>query len=204
MDTANVRTAWTATSATVTLATTSTHRGTSARVRDRTTESFRFHEVIVLLSSSHWWLRNIHRRGHVVKDLFMFPYSLVVQDKNECETEPCGHGRGLCVNMEGSYKCLCRQGYKHMVQHGRLKCIGKLSEFEALSFWQPSDTSLVLCFLFHRCERVLQARHLWRRWQVCEPARLLQMWMSQRLQDQATPFSSLWRYQDTDCSDGGH
>ncbi len=47
-------------------------------------------------------------------------------DNNECESEPCGHGRGLCVNIEGSYKCLCRQGYKHMVQHGKLKCVGKL------------------------------------------------------------------------------
>lgn len=47
-------------------------------------------------------------------------------DDNECESEPCGHGRGLCINLEGSYKCHCRQGYKHMVQHGRLKCIGKL------------------------------------------------------------------------------
>lgn len=47
-------------------------------------------------------------------------------DNNECESDPCGHGRGLCVNIEGSYKCHCRQGYKHMVQHGRLKCIGEL------------------------------------------------------------------------------
>uniref|UniRef100_A0A7N8XQY2 Latent transforming growth factor beta binding protein 3 n=1 Tax=Mastacembelus armatus TaxID=205130 RepID=A0A7N8XQY2_9TELE len=42
---------------------------------------------------------------------------------NECESDPCGHGRGLCINTEGGYKCVCRQGYKHMVQHGRLKCV---------------------------------------------------------------------------------
>lgn len=46
-------------------------------------------------------------------------------DNNECELEPCGHGRGHCVNTDGSYKCLCRQGYKHMVQQGRPKCIGE-------------------------------------------------------------------------------
>ncbi|XP_047463090.1 latent-transforming growth factor beta-binding protein 3 isoform X3 [Mugil cephalus] len=51
------------------------------------------------------------------------PQRNICEDDNECESEPCGHGRGHCVNMEGSYKCLCRQGYKHMVQHGRLKCI---------------------------------------------------------------------------------
>uniref|UniRef100_A0A3B4B7A0 Uncharacterized protein n=1 Tax=Periophthalmus magnuspinnatus TaxID=409849 RepID=A0A3B4B7A0_9GOBI len=44
-------------------------------------------------------------------------------EDNECESEPCGHGRGYCINVEGSYKCHCRQGYKHMVQHGRLKCV---------------------------------------------------------------------------------
>ncbi|XP_061595317.1 latent-transforming growth factor beta-binding protein 3-like isoform X2 [Cololabis saira] len=43
-------------------------------------------------------------------------------DDNECESEPCGHGRGRCVNIEGSYKCLCRTGYKHTVQNKRLKC----------------------------------------------------------------------------------
>ncbi|KAM9728535.1 latent-transforming growth factor beta-binding protein 3 isoform 2-T2 [Menidia menidia] len=47
----------------------------------------------------------------------------ICEDDNECETEPCGHGRGRCVNTEGAYKCLCRPGYKHMVQHGRLKCV---------------------------------------------------------------------------------
>uniref|UniRef100_A0A7N6AUX7 Latent-transforming growth factor beta-binding protein 3 n=1 Tax=Anabas testudineus TaxID=64144 RepID=A0A7N6AUX7_ANATE len=43
--------------------------------------------------------------------------------EDECDSEPCGHGRGLCLNTDGSYRCLCRQGYKHMVQHGRLKCV---------------------------------------------------------------------------------
>ncbi|XP_030294160.1 latent-transforming growth factor beta-binding protein 3 isoform X1 [Sparus aurata] len=51
------------------------------------------------------------------------PQRNICEDNNECESDPCGHGRGLCVNIEGSYKCHCRQGYKHMVQHGRLKCI---------------------------------------------------------------------------------
>lgn len=51
-------------------------------------------------------------------------------DNNECELEPCGHGRGHCVNTDGSFKCLCRQGYKHMVQQGRPKCIG---EYEGVS-----------------------------------------------------------------------
>uniref|UniRef100_A0A3Q3GFA9 Latent transforming growth factor beta binding protein 3 n=1 Tax=Labrus bergylta TaxID=56723 RepID=A0A3Q3GFA9_9LABR len=46
-----------------------------------------------------------------------------VPDNNECESEPCGHGRGHCINTDGGYKCHCRQGYKHMVQHGRLKCV---------------------------------------------------------------------------------
>lgn len=51
------------------------------------------------------------------------PLRKICEDDNECESEPCGHGRGLCVNTDGSYKCVCRPGYKHMVQHGRLKCI---------------------------------------------------------------------------------
>uniref|UniRef100_A0A8C4DE92 Latent transforming growth factor beta binding protein 3 n=1 Tax=Dicentrarchus labrax TaxID=13489 RepID=A0A8C4DE92_DICLA len=51
------------------------------------------------------------------------PQKNICEDNNECESEPCGHGRGHCINIEGGYKCHCRQGYKHMVQHGRLKCI---------------------------------------------------------------------------------
>lgn len=51
------------------------------------------------------------------------PQRNICEDDNECESEPCGHGRGYCVNTEGAYKCFCRPGYKHMVQHGRLKCV---------------------------------------------------------------------------------
>ncbi|KAK7925516.1 hypothetical protein WMY93_007826 [Mugilogobius chulae] len=51
------------------------------------------------------------------------PVKNICEDDNECESEPCGHGRGYCINVDGSYKCHCRQGYKHLVQHGRLKCV---------------------------------------------------------------------------------
>ncbi|XP_008331518.1 latent-transforming growth factor beta-binding protein 3 isoform X3 [Cynoglossus semilaevis] len=51
------------------------------------------------------------------------PQKNICEDDNECVSEPCGHGKGQCINNEGSYKCLCSQGYKHMVQHGRLKCV---------------------------------------------------------------------------------
>lgn len=83
---------------------------------------------------------------------FLTPLSCC-PDNNECETEPCGHGRGICVNIEGGYKCYCRQGYKHMVQHGRLKCIGKLGQFR-VSF----------CKVIKRCIGSVLA--------------VLQMWMS--------------------------
>lgn len=62
---------------------------------------------------------------HEVTELFSF-FSRCPDD-NECDSEPCGQGRGLCLNMDGGYRCICRSGYKHMVQHGRLKCVGKFS-----------------------------------------------------------------------------
>ena len=57
-------------------------------------------------------------------------------DKNECESEPCGSGRVRCVNVEGSYKCVCSPGYKHMVNHGRLRCTGE---------WGWANSMLCFC-----------------------------------------------------------
>lgn len=93
-------------------------------------------------------------------------------DDNECDSEPCGYGRGICVNIEGSYNCLCRQGYKHMVQHGRLKCVGKLgwvvSMLKCVFFCKLSDPALALSSLF------------------------LQMWMSARSRTSAVSEASVW------------
>ncbi|KAL4593461.1 latent-transforming growth factor beta-binding protein 3 isoform X3 [Arapaima gigas] len=44
-------------------------------------------------------------------------------NENECESDPCGPGRGSCINTMGSYRCRCLHGYKLLVHHGKLKCI---------------------------------------------------------------------------------
>ncbi|XP_049332407.1 latent-transforming growth factor beta-binding protein 3 isoform X5 [Astyanax mexicanus] len=43
-------------------------------------------------------------------------------DENECEWEPCGQGRGTCINTVGSYHCNCLPGNKLMVHHGKRRC----------------------------------------------------------------------------------
>ena len=41
----------------------------------------------------------------------------VISDVNECIISPCKNG-GTCVNLKGSYRCDCTQGYtgKHCEQ----------------------------------------------------------------------------------------
>lgn len=91
---------------------------------------------------------NIHQCADIILFLTLLSRR---PDNNECESEPCGHGRGLCVNTEGGYKCLCRQGYKHMVQHGRLKCIGKLrlTDFHVKMFFSISYQTLQWLYPFY-------------------------------------------------------
>lgn len=49
---------------------------------------------------------------------FMFPAS----DYNECEqTRMCHHGK--CLNMEGTYRCVCIPGYR--LSNDQTACIGQ-------------------------------------------------------------------------------
>ena len=44
---------------------------------------------------------------------------------NECEAEPCGAGRGICMNTGGSYNCHCNRGYRLHVGAGGRSCVGE-------------------------------------------------------------------------------
>lgn len=44
---------------------------------------------------------------------------------NECESEPCGTGRGICMNTGGSYNCHCNRGYRLHVGAGGRSCVGE-------------------------------------------------------------------------------
>ncbi|XP_025771167.1 latent-transforming growth factor beta-binding protein 3 [Puma concolor] len=46
-----------------------------------------------------------------------------VTDVNECEAEPCGAGRGICMNTGGSYNCHCNRGYRLHVGAGGRSCV---------------------------------------------------------------------------------
>ncbi|KAL8184069.1 UNVERIFIED_CONTAM: Latent-transforming growth factor beta-binding protein 3 [Gekko kuhli] len=44
-------------------------------------------------------------------------------DVNECETEPCGSGKGVCMNTGGSYNCHCNRGYQLKIHKGVRSCM---------------------------------------------------------------------------------
>ncbi|XP_041270680.1 latent-transforming growth factor beta-binding protein 3-like, partial [Onychostruthus taczanowskii] len=43
-------------------------------------------------------------------------------DVNECEAEPCGAGRGVCMNTGGSYTCHCHRGFQLRLHKGLRTC----------------------------------------------------------------------------------
>lgn len=55
----------------------------------------------------------------------MSPGLPILPDVNECESEPCGPGRGICMNTGGSYNCHCNRGYRLHVGAGGRSCVGK-------------------------------------------------------------------------------
>lgn len=55
----------------------------------------------------------------------MSPDLLILPDVNECEAEPCGTGRGICMNTGGSYNCHCNRGYRLHVGAGGRSCVGE-------------------------------------------------------------------------------
>lgn len=57
--------------------------------------------------------------------LFTSPGPPVLPDVNECEAEPCGPGRGICMNTGGSYNCHCNRGYRLHVGAGGRSCVGE-------------------------------------------------------------------------------
>ncbi|XP_044537968.1 latent-transforming growth factor beta-binding protein 3 [Gracilinanus agilis] len=44
-------------------------------------------------------------------------------DVNECENEPCGVGKGVCMNTGGSYNCHCNRGYRLQVTPSGRSCV---------------------------------------------------------------------------------
>lgn len=48
-----------------------------------------------------------------------------ISDIDECKSEPCGHGKGLCLNTDGSFNCHCQHGYRLNMSHGQRSCVGK-------------------------------------------------------------------------------
>ncbi|MGH0148738.1 UNVERIFIED_CONTAM: hypothetical protein FKN15_038880 [Acipenser sinensis] len=46
-----------------------------------------------------------------------------IMDMNECELEPCGSGRGLCMNTGGSYTCRCNSGFRLQIHQGKRTCV---------------------------------------------------------------------------------
>ena len=45
-------------------------------------------------------------------------------DIDECRENPALCGEGTCANIEGSFKCMCPDGYVPMI--GEQGCMGKL------------------------------------------------------------------------------
>lgn len=64
-----------------------------------------------------------HCRGSLLA--FDVPHLLILPDVNECEAEPCGPGRGICMNTGGSYNCHCNRGYRLHVGAGGRSCVGE-------------------------------------------------------------------------------
>lgn len=66
--------------------------------------------------------------------------SLASSDVNECEAEPCGTGRGICMNTGGSYNCHCNRGYRLHVGAGGRSCVGEQGGAECMG-WEglPPD-----------------------------------------------------------------
>lgn len=63
-------------------------------------------------------------RGGVTQHLSPHP---PCADVNECEAEPCGLGKGVCMNTGGSYNCHCNRGYQLKVHKGVRSCVGESS-----------------------------------------------------------------------------
>ena len=56
--------------------------------------------------------------------LIQFVYADYQSDVDECEVaEKCSASKANCVNTEGSYQCICKDGY---ARYGRF-CAGKWS-----------------------------------------------------------------------------
>lgn len=39
--------------------------------------------------------------------------------------DPCGSGKGVCMNTGGSYTCRCNRGYQLKVHKGVRSCMGE-------------------------------------------------------------------------------
>ncbi|KAK3527535.1 hypothetical protein QTP86_026660 [Hemibagrus guttatus] len=61
--------------------------------------------------------RNICGHGECINTHNGFTY------ENECEGEPCGHGRGTCINTVGSYRCNCHPGHQLIGHHVKPRCV---------------------------------------------------------------------------------
>jgi hypothetical protein len=61
----------------------------------------------------------------------MSPCMLILPDVNECEAEPCGPGKGICMNTGGSYNCHCNRGYRLHVGAGGRSCVGERNQLLA-------------------------------------------------------------------------
>lgn len=68
----------------------------------------------------------------------MSPGLPILPDVNECESEPCGPGRGICMNTGGSYNCHCNRGYRLHVGAGGRSCVGKRSLRLPWEYWVGS------------------------------------------------------------------
>ena len=66
--------------------------------------------------------------------IYLFDNSdLLITDVNECDKpELCNRNSSICLNIEGSYTCQCKQGYDRV---SNLKCVGKILHSLAYSFF---------------------------------------------------------------------
>ena len=51
--------------------------------------------------------------------------SLVIIDINECEKQDVCPGNSQCINTNGSYTCVCDEGYFHVQTENVNECQGK-------------------------------------------------------------------------------